>query len=103
MKNKKEFEEEFLSKVYNLILNENTLSDERVILVEFKNNISIDGKNFNKEVEILSEKIRVLAIKKYNQKECLSKEVGKLYNYISEKGLFKRELGCGIASIGIWM
>lgn len=35
MKNKKEFEEEFLSKVYNLILNENTLSDERVILVEF--------------------------------------------------------------------
>ena len=95
-------EERMLSDVYNLILSENIAEDERKLLLDFKNNIG-DYKKFEKNIENLSEKIRCLSINKYNKKQSLTEEFAIFYKKISSKGLFDREVGRGIASIGIWI
>lgn len=92
--NKKQMEEEFISKVYNLILDKETKEDERNILLDFKNRT--ERENFEENVEKLSNRLRKLAIEKCKNGETLSSGVGSLYTSISSKGLFKKELARGI-------
>ena len=88
---------ELLSRVYDLILNPETEDDERVKLVEFKNNVET-GKDFEKEVMYLAEDLRKLSLLKFKNKNNLSPKVSKLYMDISTTGFFEKELGRGIVA-----
>lgn len=88
-----------LARVYDLILNTQTLDDERSKLIEFKNAVEM-GKDFEKQEMKLAEDLRQLAVRKVKDKETLSLEVGKLYMDISTTGLFDRNFGIGLASLG---
>lgn len=91
-------ENDLLARVYDLILNKETLDDERSKLIEFKNEIE-NGKDFEKQVMKLSRDLRLLALSKAKDKKNLSLEVGKLYMDISSTGFLKEELGRGIVSL----
>lgn len=94
-----EAENDLLARVYDLILNTETPDDERSMLIEFKNAVE-EGKDFEKQVMRLAESLRQLSLKKFNNKETLSKEVGKLYMDISTTGFLKENLGYGLAVLG---
>lgn len=96
-----EVQNALLSTVYDLILNKQTLDDERSKLIEFKNAVE-SGKDFEKELMHLAEDLRQLAVYKFKYKETLSPEVGKFYMDISTTGLFKKNLALGLATISIW-
>ncbi|WP_231148193.1 bacteriocin immunity protein [Streptococcus equi] len=49
--------EEILNKVYNLILDPTLTSEERVILVRFKDRVG-ESNSFDREVMMLSESLR---------------------------------------------
>lgn len=87
-----------LSRVYNLILNTQTLDDERSKLIEFKNAVE-NGKDFEKQIMNLAESLRQLAVLKLKNKETLSLEVGKFYMDISTTGLLKKNFGIGLTAI----
>lgn len=91
-------ENNLLERVYDLILNEETTDDEHINLVEFKNAVG-NGKDFEIETMKLAKSLRLLALRKFNNKENLSKEVGKLYMDISSTGFFEAELGYGIIAL----
>lgn len=91
-------EKALLSRVYNLILDEQTLNDERDKLIEFKNAVE-NGKDFEREVMYLAEYLRELSLLKFKNKKNLSPEVGKFYMDISSTGFLKKQLGIGIISI----
>lgn len=97
-----EVQNALLSTVYDLILNKQTLDDERSKLIEFKNAVE-SGKDFEKELMHLAEDLRQLAVYKFKYKETLSPEVGKFYMDISTTGLFEKNLAIGLSSIGIWI
>lgn len=94
-----EAENALLARVYDLILNVETPDDERSMLIEFKNAVE-EGKDFEKQVMRLAESLRQLSLKKFNNKETLSKEVGKLYMDISTTGFLEENLGRGLAVLG---
>ncbi|GAA0741861.1 bacteriocin immunity protein [Clostridium oceanicum] len=94
---RKEMEDALLARVYDLILNPETLDDERSMLVEFKNAVE-NGKDFQRQLMNLAEDLRLLALRKVKYKKTLSKEVRKLYLDIFDTGFFERELGRGIAT-----
>ncbi len=91
-------ENALLSRVYDLILNTQTLDDERSKLIEFKNAVE-SGKDFEQQLMNLAEALRQLAVRKLKDKETLTPEVGKLYMDISATGLLKKNLGIGLTAI----
>ncbi|MDU1053252.1 bacteriocin immunity protein [Clostridium baratii] len=91
-------ENDLLARVYDLILNTQTLDDERSKLIEFKNAVE-SGKDFEKQIMNLAEDLRQLAVYKFKDKETLSQEVGKFYMDISTTGLLKKNLGIGLTSL----
>ncbi len=93
-----EKQNDLLSRVYDLILNTQTLDDERYKLVEFKNSVEM-GKDFEQQIIDLAESLRQLAVRKAKDKETLSPEVGRLYMDISNTGLLKKNLGIGLTAI----
>lgn len=100
--NKKEkriaIQNDLLSRVYDLILNTQTLDDERSKLIEFKDAVE-SGKDFEQQLMNLAESLRQLAVRKLNDKETLSPEVGKFYMDISTTGLLKKNFGTGMTVI----
>lgn len=93
-----EKQNDLLSRVYDLILNTQTLDDERSKLVEFKNSVEM-GKDFEQQTMDLAESLRQLAVRKAKDKETLSPEVGRFYMDISTTGLLKKNLGIGLTAI----
>lgn len=93
-----EKQDDLLSRVYDLILNTQTLDDERSKLVEFKNSVEM-GKDFEQQTMDLAESLRQLAVRKAKDKETLSPEVGRFYMDISTTGLLKKNLGIGLTAI----
>ena len=93
-----EKQDDLLSRVYDLILNTQTLDDERSKLVEFKNSVEM-GKDFEQQIMDLAESLRQLAVRKAKDKETLSPEVGRFYMDISTTGLLKKNLGIGLTAI----
>lgn len=91
-------ENALLSRVYDLILNTQTIDDERSKLVEFKSAVE-NGKDFEKQLMNLAEDLRQLAVYKFKNKETLSPKVGKFYIDISTTGLLKKNLGIGLTAI----
>ena len=91
-------ENDLLARVYDLILNTQTLDDERSKLIEFKNAVE-NGKDFEKQIMNLAESLRQLAVLKLKNKETLSLEVGKFYMDISTTGLLKKNFGIGLTAI----
>lgn len=98
---REEEENKVLSEVYDLILDENTLKDEREILMYFKNSIE-KGKDFQREIMHLAEGLRRLSLKKFRNKESLSKSVCDFYMKISTKGFFEKNLAIGICASKLW-
>ena len=93
-----EKQNDILSRVYDLILNTQTLDNERSKLVEFKNSVEM-GKDFEQQTMELAESLRQLAVRKAKDKETLSPEVGRFYMDISTTGLLKNNLGIGLTAI----
>ena len=93
-----EKQDDLLSRVYDLILNTQTLDDERSKLVEFKNSVEM-GKDFEQQTMNLAESLRQIAVRKAKDKETLSPEVGRFYMDISTTGLLKKNLGIGLTAI----
>ena len=93
-----EKQNDLLSRVYDLILNTQTLDDERSKLVEFKNSVEM-GKDFEQQTMNLAESLRQIAVRKAKDKETLSPEVGRFYMDISTTGLLKKNLGIGLTAI----
>ncbi|MDQ0150303.1 bacteriocin immunity protein [Eubacterium multiforme] len=93
-----EKQNDLLSRVYDLILNTQTLDDERSKLVEFKNSVEM-VKDFEQQTIKLAESLRQLAVRKAKDKETLSPEVGRFYMDISTTGLLKKNLGIGLTAI----
>ena len=93
-----EKQNDLLSRVYDLILNTQTLNDERSKLVEFKNSVEM-GKDFEQQTMNLAESLRQIAVRKAKDKETLSPEVGRFYMDISTTGLLKKNLGIGLTAI----
>ena len=93
-----EKQNDLLSRVYDLILNTQTLDDERSKLVEFKNSVEM-GKDFEQQIMDLAKSLRQLAVRKAKDKETLSPEVGKFYMDISTTGLLKKNFGIGLTAI----
>ncbi|WP_286010104.1 bacteriocin immunity protein [Clostridium sp. Marseille-Q2269] len=91
-------ENSLLSRVYDLILNTQTIDDERSKLAEFKSAVE-NGKDFEKQLMNLAEDLRQLAVYKFKNKETLSPEVGKFYMDISTTGLLEKNLGIGFTAI----
>ena len=87
-----------LSRVYDLILNKETLDDERSKLIEFKDEVESE-KDFEQQLMKLAESLRQLAVRKLNDKETLSQKVGKFYMDISTTGLLKKNFGTGMTVI----
>ena len=100
--NKKEkriaMQNDLISRVYDLILDEKTPNDEKSKLIEFKNSVE-NGKDFEKEIMHLAENLRKLSLVKFNNKEKLSSELGKLYMDISSTGFIRNALGRGIVNL----
>ncbi|MDQ0459462.1 bacteriocin immunity protein [Clostridium sardiniense] len=94
-----EEQDDLLARVYDLILNTQTLDDERSKLIEFKNAVE-SGKDFERQLMDLAEALRQLAVLKFKDKETLSAGVGKFYMDISTTGLLKKNLGIGLAALG---
>ncbi len=97
-KNKKLIKEELLLQVYDLILNKEIFEDERIEFINFKNSIE-KGKEFERELTILAEQLRILSLKKLSVNQTFSDDVGKFYIKISSNNLFKKNLGIGIVGI----
>ncbi|EOU1233943.1 bacteriocin immunity protein, partial [Clostridium perfringens] len=55
--------------------------------------------DFEKEIMHLAENLRKLSLVKFNNKEKLSSEVGKLYMDISSTGFIRNALGRGIVNL----
>ena len=94
-------ENDLLARVYDLILNTQTLDDERSKLIEFKNAVE-SGKDFEQQIMNLAEDLRQLAVYKFKDKETLSQEVGKFYMDISTTGLFEKNLAIGLCATKFW-
>ncbi|MCQ2008763.1 MAG: bacteriocin immunity protein [Sporolactobacillus sp.] len=97
---RKEQEEAILEKVYDLILDEQIQDDERNVFITFKNNVEKD-KDFERRVMYLAEGLRQIAVKRLTVQSKLSPQVGGFYMEISATGLLKKNLGTGLAAMGI--
>lgn len=53
-----------MERIYNLILNPQTSDDERIKLIEFKNEVE-NGKDFELQIMKLSKNLRELALYKF--------------------------------------
>lgn len=92
-------QEEILNKVYNLILDPTLTSEERVILVRFKDRVG-ESSSFDREVMMLFESLRQLAVKQIRV-ETMSVEMAKFYKEISTYKEFDKQLGRGLISLGV--
>lgn len=93
-------QDDLTSKVYDLILNEETTNEERLLLVDFKNKVE-RGQYFEKAVVDLAESLRLLAVSNLKKKIKLSADVGRFYMEISTTGLFKKNLGWGLIAMSM--
>ncbi|MCZ2492230.1 bacteriocin immunity protein [Dellaglioa carnosa] len=91
-------EEALTSRVYDLILNEETANEERALLIEFKNKVAKNGDFERAEIDLATQ-LRRLAMVRLKHKEKLSSGVGKLYMEISTTGMFKKNLGWGLIAM----
>lgn len=88
--------EQFMTTIYNLILNPNIQETERDILVRFKNRIQ-KYSDFNNEVGVLAEDIRLLSIKNIGV-QTLSPDIVALYKEISYHKALDKQLPIGLIS-----
>lgn len=91
----KKSSEAILSDLYDLVLDPNISSDERILLLEAKNKIE-KGNYFPRIMRDLERSLRPKALQ-----SKLSKPVQKLYMTISTIGKFEEELGKGLAATSI--
>lgn len=88
--------EQFMTTIYNLILNPNIQETERDILVRFKNRIQ-KYSDFNNEVGVLAEDIRLLSIKNIGV-QTLSPDIVALYKEIAYHKALDKRLPIGLIS-----
>lgn len=92
---------EIIDKLYNLILDESITSEERKLLVSFKNKLAEDG-NEQRIIMELAESIRLLSLKNVSKHIVLSSKMADFYKQIAIYGERERNIGRGIMSFGIF-
>lgn len=88
-------EKEIIDEVYNLILNKNVQQDERVILVNFKNNVGAKA-DFQNELMKLGGELQQLAVKNLSNNKKMSFEVSEFSKKIAYYGELKSNWARGL-------
>lgn len=91
-------EEALLQEIYNLILDPNIQEAERQPLLDFKNKVE-EGRDFKRETINLAESLRLLALKKVEERESLTPVVGQFYQKIMMTGRWDANLARGLLMI----
>lgn len=92
----------FINKIYDLILSTDIKDNERLILVNFKNDLAkkID---FDDALCQLSYDLQKLSVKNITNHTCMSPKINDLYMEINSYKQDYMNLARGISSIGIWI
>lgn len=92
---------EIIDKLYNLILDESITSEERKLLVRFKNKLA-ENENEQRIIMELAESIRLLSLKNVSKHIVLSSKMAEFYKQIAVCGERERNIARGIMSFGIF-
>ncbi|MGT2712349.1 bacteriocin immunity protein [Streptococcus oriscaviae] len=87
--------------IINLILVPTLTSEEREILVEYKDKLLLEPQKEANHMAGLAEELRQLAVRNLAQERTLSPEVGAFYQQIATVGQFDRNLASGLLSVGV--
>ena len=92
--------EKLIDEIINLILVPTLTSEEREILVEYKDKLLLEPQKEANHMAGLAEALRQLAVRNLTQERTLSPEVGVFYQKIAAVGQFDRNLAIGLLSVG---
>ena len=92
--------EKLIDELINLILVPTLTSEEREILVEYKDKLLLEPQKEANHLAGLAEALRQLAVRNLTQERTLSPEVGAFYQKIAAVGQFDRNLAIGLLSVG---
>ena len=94
-------EEELLDAYYNLLLSSDLGSDERDLLLSYKQDLLLSNKNWKSHFLNLVEDIRCLSLRKLKH-EKLSPDLADFYKKVAFMGKVEEEQARGLASLGIF-
>ena len=92
--------EKLIDELINLILVPTLTSEEREILVEYKDKLLLEPQKEANHLAGLAEALRQLAVRNLSLERTLSPEVGAFYQKIAAVGQFDRNLAIGLLSAG---
>ena len=92
--------EKLIDELINLILVPTLTSEEREILVEYKDKLLLEPQKEANHLAGLAEALRQLAVRNLARERTLSPEVGAFYQKIAAVGQFDRNLAIGLLSAG---
>ena len=92
--------EKLIDDIINLILVPTLTSEEREILVKYKDKLLLEPQKEANHLAGLAETLRQLAVRNLTQERTLSPEVGAFYQKIAAVGQFDRNLAIGLLSAG---
>ena len=92
--------EKLIDDIINLILVPTLTSEEREILVKYKDKLLLEPQKEANHLAGLAEALRQLAVRNLTQERTLSPEVGAFYQKIAAVGQFDRNLAIGLLSVG---
>ena len=92
--------EKLIDEIINLILVPTLTSEEREILVKYKDKLLLEPQKEANHLAGLAEALRQLAVRNLTQERTLSPEVGAFYQKIAAVGQFDRNLAIGLLSVG---
>ena len=92
--------EKLIDDIINLILIPTLTSEERDILVSYKDKLLLEPQEEANHLAGLAEELRQLAVRNLTRERTLSPEVGAFYQKIATVGQFDRNLAIGLLSVG---
>ena len=92
--------EKLIDDIINLILIPTLTSEERDILVSYKDKLLLEPQEEANHLAGLAEELRQLAVRNLARERTLSPEVGAFYQKIATVGQFDRNLAIGLLSVG---
>ena len=92
--------EKLIDDIINLILIPTLTSEERDILVSYKDKLLLEPQEEANHLAGLAEELRQLAVRNLARERTLSPEVGAFYQKIATVGQFDKNLARGLLSVG---
>ena len=92
--------EKLIEDIINLILVPTLTSEERDILVKYKDKLLLEPQEEENHIAGMAEEFRQLAVRNLAQERTLSPEAGAFYQQIATVGQFDKNLSIGLLSVG---